>query len=118
MVRSISMLTSYKVGIFPLLISAMLMTRCCPMVLQRQVFNLRNPLNDRSSEHDIILESYAKISSRLEIPQTNYIEQCNTVPTITELQIRPPLKMTRNSSCARQPLSRLNSSGFTTLTSV
>ena len=50
------------------------------MVLWRSVFNLRNPLNDHSAEHDIILESYAKINSGLEIPQTNYVEQGNTVP--------------------------------------
>ena len=50
----------------------MLLTHCCPLVLQ--VLNLRNLLNDRSAERDIILESYAKISSRLEIPYTNYVE--------------------------------------------
>ena len=33
-----------------------------------------------SAEHDIILESYAKISSGLETPDTNYVEQCNTMP--------------------------------------
>jgi len=38
-----------------------------------------NPLNDRSPEHDIILESCAKINSRLEIPHTTYAVQCNTV---------------------------------------
>ena len=41
---------------------------------------LRNPLSDPSAEHDIILESYAKISSGLEIPDTNYVAQCNTMP--------------------------------------
>ena len=39
-----------------------------------------NPLNDHSAEHDIILESYAKISSGLEIPDTSYVEQCKTMP--------------------------------------
>ena len=46
-----------------MLLTAMLLTRCCPMVLRRQVFKLRNPLNDRSVEHDTILVSYAKIES-------------------------------------------------------
>jgi len=53
----------------PFVINAMLLTLCCLMVLRRSVFNLRNPLNDHSAEHDIILESYAKINSGLEIPQ-------------------------------------------------
>ena len=76
---------------------------------------LHNPLNDHSAEHGINLKSYAKINSRLEIPHTNYVVQCNTVPnnngTIpnTYMYIRLwsllKLKITRNSSCARQPLS-------------
>ena len=28
----------------------------------------------------LILESYAKLNSRLEIPHTNYVVQCNTLP--------------------------------------
>ena len=60
------------------------------MVLRKLVFNLRNPLNDHSAEHDIILESYAKINSGLEIPHTNYVVQGNTVPNNNTiiLQIR------------------------------
>ena len=73
-------IVDFIVGIFPLLIIAMLLTLYCPMVLRSYVFNLGNPLNDHSAEHDIILESYPKINSRLEIPHTNYVVQCNTVP--------------------------------------
>ena len=76
----IYIIVDYRVGIFPLLISAMLLTLYCPMVLPSQFFNLRKPLNGHSVEHDIILESYAKINSRLEIPHTYYVVQCNTVP--------------------------------------
>ena len=55
------------------------------MVPQRYVFNVRKRLNYRSAEHDLILENYAKIvmtviNSRLEIPNTNYVVQGNTVP--------------------------------------
>ena len=55
------------------------------MVPQRYVFNLRNRLNYRSADNDLILENYAKIvmtviNSRLEIPNTNYLVQGNTVP--------------------------------------
>ena len=39
-----------------------------------------NPLNDRSAEHDMMLVGYALINSRLEIPHTNCVVQCNTVP--------------------------------------
>ena len=44
-----------------------------------------NPLNDRSAEHGMILHGkvYAKIdsnNSRVEIPHTNYVVQCNAVP--------------------------------------
>ena len=60
MIRSISLLTTELAYSLSLLISAMLLTRCCPVVLRR---SLRNPLNDRSAEHDMILESYAKIDS-------------------------------------------------------
>ena len=63
----------------------------------------------------IILESYAKISSRLEVPDTNYIEQYNIVPnnnTIANMYlyitIWSPLKIKGNSSRARQPLSCVN----------
>lgn len=45
------------------LLNGMLLTRCCPLVQQRSVFHLRNLLNDRSAEHDLILESNAKIDS-------------------------------------------------------
>ena len=55
-----------------LLISAMLLTRCCPMVLQRYAFNLRNPLNDRSAEHDV-----AGITARI----------CTTLETLGTYQI-------------------------------
>ena len=44
-----------------MLMDVMLLTRCRPMMPRRYVFNLRNPLNDRSAEHDVILESFAKI---------------------------------------------------------
>ena len=66
-----------------------------------------------------------KINSRVEIPHTNYVVQCNTVPnnnTIANMNmyisIRFPLKITTNSSRAGQPLSRVNLTGLTTLTSV
>ena len=60
------------------------------MVLWRSVFNLRNQLNDDSAENDIILESYAKINSGLEIPHANYVVQGNTEPNNNTiiLQIR------------------------------
>ena len=63
MVLSISLLTTELAYSLSMLVNAMLLTRCCPMVLRRLVFNLRNPLNDRSAEHDMILESYAKVDS-------------------------------------------------------
>ena len=65
------------------------------------------------------------INSRLEIPHTNYVVQCNTLPnndTIASMyvyiRISSPLKITRNSSRARQPLSCVNLTGFTMLISV
>ena len=62
---TIYIIIDYRVGIFPFSvnISAMLLTRC-PMVLRKEVFNLRKSLNDDSGEHDMILESYAKIDSK------------------------------------------------------
>ena len=48
-------------------------------------FPLCNPQNNNSAEHDIILESYAKINCRLEIPHKNYIAHCNTVPNNTTI---------------------------------
>ena len=85
MVRSISLLTTELAYSLSMSISAILLTRCCPMVPQRYVFNLRKRLNYRSAEHDLILENYAKIvmtviNSRLEIPNTNYVVQGITVP--------------------------------------
>ena len=78
-------------------------------------FNLHNPLNDHFAEDYIILWSHAKINSRLEIPYTIYIVQCNTAPKNNTFanacmctRLWSPFKITRNSSCA----------GFTTLTSV
>jgi len=41
----------------------MLLTDCCPILLRRQVFNLHNSQNDRSTEDGMILESYAKIQA-------------------------------------------------------
>ena len=41
--------------------------------------------HNNSAEHDIILESYAKINCRLEIPHKNYIAHCNTVPNNTTI---------------------------------
>ena len=67
------------------------------------------------------------INSRLKIPATNYVVQCNTLPNnnIILLQIctcisgyDTLLKMTRNSSRARQLLSRVDLTGFTMLTLV
>ena len=67
-----------------MLMSVTLLRRCYPLVLRRYIFYLCNSLNDRSAEHDMILESYAKIdsliNSRLEIPHTNYLVQCTAVP--------------------------------------
>ena len=60
MIRFISLFTTELAYSLSLLISAMLLTPCCPVVLQRLV---RNSLNDRSTEHDMILESCAKIDS-------------------------------------------------------
>ena len=70
-------------------------------------------------------ESFAQKSfaQKLEISYTNYEVQCNTVPINTtianvymHIRIRFSLKITRNSSRARQPLSRVNLTGFTILT--
>ena len=65
------------------------------------------------------------VNSRLEIPQTNYVVQCTTVPNnntiaIMYMYIRiwSPLKITRNLSRARKTLSPVNLAGFTMLTSV
>ena len=63
MVLSISLLTTELAYSLSALIIAMLLTRCYPMVPRWLFFNLRNPLNDYSSEHDMTLESYAKIDS-------------------------------------------------------
>ena len=49
-----SLLTTEMAYALSVLISAMLVTRCCSMVLQRQVFNLGNALNDRSAEHNVM----------------------------------------------------------------
>ena len=69
---TIDIIVDYRVGIFPLIINAMLLTHCSPHGAVEVSFNLCNPLNERSAEHDIILESYAKINSRLEMrPQTS-----------------------------------------------
>ena len=56
MIRFISLLTTDLTYSLSLLIGAMLLTRCCPIELWRL---MRNQLNDRSLEHDMILESYA-----------------------------------------------------------
>ena len=74
---TIYVIVDYRVGIFPFLISAMLLTRRCSMVLRRDVFNL-HPLIDRSAEHDML--KLTLINARLEIPHVNYVGQCNTVP--------------------------------------
>ena len=130
MKRSISVLTTKLAYSLSMLISLALLRRWCPLVLRRYIFNLCNSLNDRSAEHDMILERYAKIdsliNSRLDwIPQTNYVVQCTTKPnnnTIANMymyiRIWSPLKITRNLSPARQTLSPVNLAGFTTLTSV
>ena len=49
-----------------MLISAMLLKRCCPMVLRRYVFNLHIALNDRSAEHNV-----AGITPRICTPLEN-----------------------------------------------
>ena len=48
---TISVIVDYRFGVFPFSVNKLDVT---------EVFNLRNPLNDRSAEHDMILESYAK----------------------------------------------------------
>lgn len=64
-----------------------------------------------------------RINSRLEMPLTSYVAQCNTQPNNNKIAnkymyvtIWSPLEITRNSSRARQPLSRVNLIGFSTLT--
>ena len=53
--NTIHVIVDYRVGIcVSVLISAVLLTRCCPMVLRRLVFNLCNALNDRSAERDVV----------------------------------------------------------------
>ena len=73
MIRSMSLLTTELAYALSMLISAMLLTRCVPMVLRRYVFNRRSALNDRSTEHDIAgiaasicttLENSGNISNR------------------------------------------------------
>ena len=61
MIRCISLLTTELACTLPVLTSTMLLTRHCPMVLRRSVFDLRNPRNDRSAKHHIILQSYVKV---------------------------------------------------------
>ena len=65
------------------------------------------------------------INSRLEIPHTTHVVQRNTVPnnnTVRNMYMyirigSPFIKITTNSSRARKPLSRVNLTGFTMLTS-
>ena len=45
---------------------SMLLTRCCLMVLRRQVFNQRNALNERSAEHRDVASMTARICTTLE----------------------------------------------------
>ena len=86
-----------------------------------KVFNLYDPLNDRSAEYML---KWTLINARLEIPYVNNVAQCNTVPnqnTIANMYMyrdMSPFKITRNSSRARRPLSRVNLTGITMLNSV
>ena len=95
MIRCISLLTTELAFTLPVLTSAMLLTRRCPMVLWRSVFNLRNSLNYHFAKHHIILESYVKIDF--------YVYQDMI-----------PLKNNKHSSRAKQPLSLVNLTGLTT----
>ena len=51
--RSKSLLTTELADALLMLISAILLARCCSMVLWSKVFNLHNALNDRFAEHDV-----------------------------------------------------------------
>ena len=54
MIRSMSLLTTELAYALSMLISAMLLTHCCPWCcVRRYVFNLRNALTDRSAEHNV-----------------------------------------------------------------
>ena len=72
-----------------------------------------------------VMPKLTLINSRLEIPHTDYVVRCNTVPNNkinanmhTLIRIWSPLKIPRHWSRARQLLSRVNLTGFTSLTSV
>ena len=61
---TIYIIIDYRVGIFRLNVNKCDVTDTLLSHGAAEVsFNLRNPLNDRSAEHDMILESYAKIDS-------------------------------------------------------
>ena len=62
LVQSTSLTTELAYSL-SVLISAMLLTDCCPILLRRQVFDLHNSQNDRSTEDGMILDSYAKIQA-------------------------------------------------------
>ena len=64
MCGTIYIIVDYRFGIFPFNVNKCDVTdTLLPHGVAEVSFNPRNPLNDRSAEHDIILESYVKIDS-------------------------------------------------------
>ena len=60
----IYIIVDYRVGIFPFNVDKCDVTdMLLPHGAAEVSFNLRNPPNDCSAKHDLILESYAKIDS-------------------------------------------------------
>ena len=83
---TIYIIVDYRVGIFPfnfMLISAMLLTRCCPWCcggkFSTYATHLMIVLQNMISLWKVI-PKLTLIDSRLEVPHTNYVVQCNTVP--------------------------------------
>ena len=68
---AIRLLTTELSYALSVLKSAMLLTHCCPMVLRRYVFNLRNALNDYSAER-VSFQRYVPHYKTLETYQIYY----------------------------------------------
>ena len=86
MIRSMSLLTTELAYALLVLISAMLLARCCSMMLWSKVFNLHNALNDRFAERDVAGITGSICTTLQKTLETYQLDHLVQSPTILELK--------------------------------